>query len=207
MYVRESLSSYTTQELQQRLRPFTVALRDGREVRIGPLGADDHTRVAAMLARMEVPQLYHRSGGRVRRLTPADADYLTTPDRGAGHGRMAWCAQEIGGADPRIVAVSQFLLDRTTGTAETAVAVEPDFRSVGLATILMETLLLSAYNAGVERLIAFVEPENRAARLLFRRLGATRRSLVDNVFVTEIPVNSEQRSWSSSSASLRQLVS
>jgi GNAT superfamily N-acetyltransferase len=136
---------------------------------------------------------YLRFHGPIRGFTNDQLRYFTELDY-CSH--MAWGAVALDDPGEPGVAVARYVRDRDDITsAETAITVLDDYQGVGLGTILMDTLLLSAYQNGIERLVAHILPENTAARKLFQRLNAINTRIEDGVFVVELRVGGWPRNW------------
>jgi GNAT superfamily N-acetyltransferase len=140
---------------------------------------------------------YLRFHGPIRGFTDDQLKYFTELDY-CSH--MAWGAVALDEPGEPGVAVARYVRDQNdVACAEAAITVLDDYQGVGLGTILMDTLLLSAYQNGFERLAAHILPENTAARKLFQRLNAINGRIEDGVLVVELPVAAWPRNWRMSS--------
>lgn len=177
---------------------FDVVLRNGRRVRIRPLTRDDRPHFVRGLARMSPRSRYLRFHAPVNGLTENQLAYLTEVDY-VNH--MAWVAVALDEPGEPGVAVARYIRAADDSTrAEAAVTVVDDYQGVGLGSMLMETLILTALNNGIDRLIGYILPENEAALGLFRRLGSRKPRLESGLMVAEIPVCCPHRGWRSSAA-------
>ena len=88
---------------------------------------------------------------------------------------------------------AEYLAVHPHSEAEFAIAIVDDYQGVGLGRLLMETLLLSAADAGLRRLIGYVLPDNTGAITLFRSLGARVSEADHGVLRAEIPLETESR--------------
>jgi GNAT superfamily N-acetyltransferase len=149
-------------ELQRRLR-----LRDGREVLVRPILPSDAPDLAAAIGRADPDTLYSRFLTVSPHVTDRLLRYLTTVDYVR---RLA-----IGAADAATgtgVAVARYE-SPGDGVAEVAVAVDPQWRRVGLATALVELLAEAALDRGVHTFTASYLAENRPVASLVRDAGGS----------------------------------
>ena len=195
--VRDNAATIGEQVDLTELRPFQVVLRDGRRVRIRPVVPQDRRHFVAGLSRLSERGRYLRFHTVIQELTADELTHLTSMDYRT---HMAWGAVAIDEPGEPGVGVARYVRDRNDATAaETAVTVVDDYQGIGLGTVLMETLLITALHNGIERLGARILPENRAARKLLHRLGGTSQ-VENNLLVAELPLGQEPRNWRSSSA-------
>jgi GNAT superfamily N-acetyltransferase len=184
-------------ELQElrKLRPFTAVLRDGRPVRIRPIVPGDRRHLLAGLERMSPRSVYFRFHSPVKAFTEAELAYLTELDQ---HDHVAWGAEALDETGAPGIAVARYVRDAEDPTsAEAAIAVTDDYQGVGLGTILMETLISTALENGIEQLWGSILLQNEGAQRLFRRLGGTMQ-FQDGTLVGKIPVGWGYRTWRSS---------
>lgn len=178
---------------QARTRPFDATLRDGRGVRIRPVGPEDRRPLLAGLRgigpRSRYLQ-YHRLFTGMTERAPARAP---AADRRAG---IAWAAFALDGRDEPGVAAAQYVRDRVDRSrAELTIAVIDDYRRVGLGTLLLETLMADALQHGIEVLTASLFPAHLDALALFERVGGQLQRAADGGLTVEIAVTRARRSW------------
>jgi ribosomal protein S18 acetylase RimI-like enzyme len=179
----------------QKLRPFTALLRDGRPVRIRPIVPGDRRHLLAGLQRMSPRSVYFRFHSPVKTLSEAELAYLTELDQ---RDHVAWGAEALDESGVPGIAVARYVRDSEDPTgAEAAIAVTDDYQGVGLGTMLMETLIATALENGIEQLWGSILPDNEGAQRLFRRLGGT-MEFQDGTVVGKIPVGWGYRMWRSS---------
>jgi RimJ/RimL family protein N-acetyltransferase len=146
--------------LQRRLR-----LRDGREVQVRPILPSDAPDLAAAIGRADPDTLYSRFLTVPPRVTDRLLRYLTTIDY--VH-RLAIVATDA--ATGTGVAVARYE-PQSDGVAEVAVAVDPKWRRVGLASALIELLAEAALDRGVHTFTATYLAENGPVARIVRDAG------------------------------------
>jgi acetyl coenzyme A synthetase (ADP forming)-like protein len=145
-----------------------VILRDGSTLRLRAPARDDAGALIAFFERLSDHSRYLRFHG-IRRVDSALVERYLDPDwsdRGALIGLLADAA-----GDERVVAVAEYARLRDPTAAEVAFTVADDFQGRGAATRLLEQLAARAGEAGVERFVAEVLPENAAMLAVFRDAG------------------------------------
>lgn len=146
-------------------------LRDGSEVLIGPLRADDAPLLAEAFARLSEESRRLRFLGPKPHLTAAELRYLTEVD---GHNHEAICA--IDPETGRGVAIGRFVRDRQDPSrAEVAITVADDWQRRGLGRILLEHLADRARDEGVRSFTALVSHDNRNMQGLLGHIDAPTR--------------------------------
>ena len=144
-----------------------VILRDGSTLRLHPPEAADADALVSFFSHLSPESLRSRFHGMPsvgRRLV----DPFLAPDgieRGALVGSLAGVEEE------RIVALASWARLRDPSVAEVAFAVEDALQGRGIATRLLEQLAMEAAEAGIERFVAEVLPENRAMLKVFEEAG------------------------------------
>jgi RimJ/RimL family protein N-acetyltransferase len=191
---RQTASTRTSGKRYDPLKySFEAVLRDGRRVQIRPIIPADRRHLVSGLAQMSERSRYLRFHGPIRRFADNQLKFLTELDY-CSH--MAWGAVALDEPGEPGVAVARYVRDQEdVDCAEAAITVLDDYQGNGLGTLLMDTLLLSAYQNGIERLVAHILPENTAARRLFQRLNAINTRIEDGVFVVELRVGGWPRRW------------
>jgi GNAT superfamily N-acetyltransferase len=144
-----------------------VRLRDGSEVIVRPITADDKPLLLAGFERFGDTSRYQRFMAAKKRLTLRELAYFTEIDH-EHH-------EAIGALDPDTgagVGVARFVRERRgSATAEVAVAVVDAWQGRGLGGMLLERLAARAVEVGVTAFSASLLTENRAMLGLFGRLG------------------------------------
>jgi GNAT superfamily N-acetyltransferase len=169
-------------DYERRLR-----LADGRHVQIRPIVPADAPALAEAIRAADPDTLRRRFLGGAPHVTPTLLEYLTTLDYAR---RFA-----LGAADEatgRGVAIARYEPLRE-GVAEVAVAVDPAWRGVGLATALLETLAEAALDRGIHTFCATVLAENRPITALVRLVGPdVRQSIREGIAEFSIALDREQ---------------
>ncbi len=151
-----------------------VILDDGRGVHIRPVVPDDDTALEAAVEAADSDTLYQRFFRGGVHLDAAQLSRLTRLDY---EGRMALAAFD--GAGDGVGIARYELLE--PGVAEVAVATDPAWRRVGLATALMQLLEEAAAARDIHTLTAVHLPENRRVAGLLGNLGYRPGSLDDGL--------------------------
>jgi acetyl coenzyme A synthetase (ADP forming)-like protein len=145
-----------------------VILRDGSTLRLRAPGPDDADALLAFFERLSDRSRYQRFHG-TRRVDAAFVAHYLDPDwseRGALVGAVA----DEGGGE-QIVALAEWVRLRDRSAAEIAFTVADELQGRGAATRLLEQLAPRAAQAGIERFLAVVLPENKAMLGVFRDAG------------------------------------
>lgn len=140
-----------------------IRLKDGRSVFIRAVVPGGAPELAFELEAADPQTLYHRF---FRPSIRVDAELLTHLTVLDYDRRMALAAFGESG-----VAIARYEGTPDSDIAEVAVAVKPEWRRVGLATILLFRLQQAAHARGIRRLRADFLADNEAARALIARAG------------------------------------
>ena len=140
-----------------------VILRDGSTLRLRAPAREDAGALAAFFGGLSDRSRYLRFHG-VRRIDEGLAERLVEPD---------WRDRGVlaGVLDDRVVAVAEYARLRDAASAEVAFAVADELQGRGVGTRLLEQLAARAAEAGIERFVAEVLPENRAMLAVFEAAG------------------------------------
>ena len=79
----------------------------------------------------------------------------------------------------KVVAVGEYLLEEQKNMAEVAFSVSREFQGLGLGTLLMRKLCQAARENGINGLVAYTAPDNRAMIKLFKTLKYKVKTMVD----------------------------
>jgi RimJ/RimL family protein N-acetyltransferase len=169
-------------EYERRLR-----LRDGRSVAIRPVIPADSAELAAAIRSADPDTLRRRFLGGAPHTTAAQVDRLTTLDY---VDRFALAAADERGGTGVAIARYEAISD---GAAEVAVAVDPAWRRVGLATALIELLAQAALDRGIREFSATYFAQNRPIEALLATIGATGRQRIREG-IAEIAVRLDRES-------------
>jgi GNAT superfamily N-acetyltransferase len=142
-------------------------LRNGAIVVVRPILPDDKERLVDAFARLSETSRYRRFGTPVRRLSDEQLRYLTEIDH---DDHMAWVALDEHQAG---LGVARYVrLPDEPSAAEAAVTVVDSHQGLGLGSILLGVLGLSAVAHGIRTFRAYVLAENDTVQDLFAGLGA-----------------------------------
>jgi RimJ/RimL family protein N-acetyltransferase len=143
-------------------------LRDGTEVVVRPIRADDGERLQESHARLSPESKYQRFLSAKPELTAADARYLVDIDGCDHFALVATVADEA----ESIIAVTRFVrLPDDPDTAEFAIVVGDEYQRQGLATELVKRLAGAAAERGVKRFRATMLSDNVAIFKLLEQLA------------------------------------
>lgn len=152
-----------------------VRLSDGRTVRICPIVPSDAPELAEAIRTADPETLRSRFLGGPPPLTDAVLGSLTSVDYVS---RFALVAR----SKDRGVAVARYAAsppaDDGSVTADVAVAVAPEWRRIGLATVLLEELARRAQGCGITNFSALYSAGNRPVTELAREGNA--RVVIDD---------------------------
>jgi nucleotide-binding universal stress UspA family protein len=144
-----------------------VTLRDGSQIAIRPIEPEDRDALAEGVRRLSPESRYRRFFAPVNELSERDLDYLTRVDHHRHEALIALDADTGGG-----VGVARFVRIED-GEAEPAMVVADDWQGRGVATALLDALVVRAREEGIHRFVAPVLAGNIDAMRVLRRLGTT----------------------------------
>ncbi|QNN54239.1 GNAT family N-acetyltransferase [Nocardioides mesophilus] len=162
-------------------------LRDGTPALTWALLPGDRDRIAAGYENLDPESRFHRFLAAVPHLTEAMLQNLVDDVDGVDHValvRFVFDEPDVG--LPAGVA-RMIRYDDDPTTADVAVTVAEEFRGRGVATALLEELLLERPR-GVTRLLTRVAADNPASLAMLRRLGPTTVTPVDEGAVLSVTV-------------------
>lgn len=157
----------------------TVTLRDGAQVRLRPIRADDADRLIDLYDRFSRHTAYQRFFTVMRRLPPDWARLLATVDY---RRRLAIVAEHDTARGAELIGVARYEPTDREDTAEVAFALEDAWQNRGLGTMLFSDLLTAAEARGIRRFVAFILADNsRMLDLVARFADVERRTLEHGV--------------------------
>jgi GNAT superfamily N-acetyltransferase len=148
--------------------PRVARLHDGRGIVLAPLTPAYSGQLAQAFREADPATLYHRFCGPPPRLTPELLRHLTELDFDRRFALVACDGPEHG------IAIGRYEATRKAGVAEVAVVVKPQWRRLGIATILVRALAEAALERGFVRLSATFLGENRPVTALLGEAHAGR---------------------------------
>ena len=182
--------------------PDVVTLRDGTEVFVRPIEADDKDKLARGFEQLSPEGRRSRFLTPMTRLSPRMLAYLTEVDH---HDHEALVAETVEGEQPVGVARFVRLADRPD-TAEVAVTVVDAWQRKGAATELLRRLAGRALEEGVERFSATCLATNSDVLELLEGLGSSEVRTTDDGLV-EFEVVLPTRDESALVSALRRIAS
>jgi GNAT superfamily N-acetyltransferase len=149
-----------------------VTLRDGSQVLIRPIRADDKDALTRGLERLSPESRYRRFLRPVTSLSDRELEYLTEIDYTS---HFAWVA--VNPDDPGDGwGVARYVRDpKDPEVAEAAVAVVDDQQHKGIGGVLLQFLSASAIANGINRFRGWVLGDNVEILRPLERIGASRK--------------------------------
>jgi acetyltransferase len=160
-------------------------------VEIRTLGPADREALAEAFSHLSEETRRHRFRGLASRLGDRDLDRLTQIDHHA-HEALAAIVPDTG----RIVGVARYIALRHEPTAaEVAIAVADEWQRRGIGRRLMSGLIGRARAAGITRLLAYVDGDNRLVLAWIARAGGVPARHDGDASLYSIPLDrpSEER--------------
>lgn len=151
--------------------PFSVSLRDGREVLVREIAEDDKAGLLAAFDRLSADARYTRFMAVMQQLPEAMLEHVTHP---SAERELALVAIATKGKGPAIVGGARYAAAPGNDTCEFAVTIVDDWHGLGLASRLLSALIDTARRRGYQSMEGYVLSSNTAMRRLARRLGSYR---------------------------------
>jgi RimJ/RimL family protein N-acetyltransferase len=151
-----------------------LRLSDGRTVSIRPIVPEDRERLAEAIRTADPETMHRRFLGTPPHVTPALLTRLCTVDY---RKRFALVAADQRTGEGAAIARYETTVD---GIADVAVAVDPAWRRVGLATALVEMLAEAAVDSGIHAFSAYYLAENRPVTALLHLVGSGARQTIED---------------------------
>jgi len=153
-----------------------LRLADGRRALIRPIVPEDSDHLAYAIRAADPDTLYRRFLGSPPNITSALLAHLCTVDY---RKRFALVAVDSRTGDGIAIARYEQSAD---GVAEIAIAVDPAWRRVGLATAMVEMLAEAALDRGIRTFSALYLAENRPVTSLLDLVGGGKRQTIRQGF-------------------------
>jgi RimJ/RimL family protein N-acetyltransferase len=157
--------------------PTLAQLRDGREVMLREIQAQDKEAMLAAFHRLSADSRYTRFMMSLRELAPATLEAATHPVPGREFALVAVSGE--GGAES-IVAGARYVGAPGSDACEFAVTVADDWHGLGLASRLLGILIAHATAQGLRCMEGYVLTVNTPMRRLAKRLGFVDRPCHDD---------------------------
>jgi RimJ/RimL family protein N-acetyltransferase len=165
-------------ELEHRLR-----LLDGRRVFLRPILPSDADELARAVAAADPETLRRRFLGGSPPRTPAEFEHLVRVDYRRRSAVVALAEDGHG------VGIARYEALGDTDTAEIAVAVDPEWRHVGLATALLRQLAAGAVAHGIHRFAAEFFADNLDVTDLLEEADAPFRNVAEGAGVVSVELS------------------
>ena len=168
-----------------------VILRDGSTLRLRAPARGDADALVTFFGRLSEHSRYLRFHG-LRHVDASFADHFVEPDW-IDRGALVGVHSDDDGGD-RVVALAEYARLRDPLAAEVAFAVADEIQGKGAGTRLLEQLAGRAAEAGIERFVAEVMPENRAMLSVFQDAGfEVSRTLAGGEIEVRFPIAPTER--------------
>lgn len=141
-----------------------VALADGGTVHVRPIRPDDAERLAVFHQRQSAESIYYRFFSPRPQLSQHELERFTNVDY---VDRMAFVAL----LGEELIGMATYDRWRNRDLAEVSFIVDDDHQGRGLATVLLEYLIVAAREVGLRALTASVLPDNRKMLRVFHSVG------------------------------------
>lgn len=150
------------------LEPVLLTLRDGRQVTVRAVRADDREALQTAIRGLSMEARHSRFFSPLRELPRSLLERATHPNPESERQLVAVIPD---GDGERIVGGARFAATATRGDCEFAVAIVDDWTGQGLARCLLELLMDEARARGFRRMEGFVLTTNTGMLGLARRLA------------------------------------
>ena len=155
------------------LLPEHATLRDGTEVLLRLVTADDKERLREGFERLSPESRYARFFAAKSRLTDDELEYLCNVDQ---QNHVAIGVVRI--ADGLGLAIARFVRLDDTNVAEAAIAVADEAQGMGLGRLLFERLVTAATERGIERFRCEVLGVNASMKQLVDAIASEHKTEV-----------------------------
>lgn len=151
----------------------TIRLEDGGRFFLRAVLPSDKARFLRAFERLSSLSRYRRFLASKRRLSEAELRYFTEVD-GDDHYALVAVQQNAQDREGEVVGVARYIrLEPQEDTAEIAVTVVDTHQRRGIGRLLLERLLLAAYQRGIRRVRVHLLAENLPVRKLLQDLLGT----------------------------------
>ncbi|MBC7375302.1 MAG: GNAT family N-acetyltransferase, partial [Frankiales bacterium] len=146
----------------------TVTLKDGRSILVRPARTGDAPALQDLFYRMPPADVYTRFFRHLTTLPLSTAEHLTSV---SFEEEVTFLAVVGDWGSEQVIGTVSSYLDPTSGHADVAFMVDPDWKDLGLGAALRDVLINAARRRGVVALTADVLVDNRAMLAVFRGSG------------------------------------
>lgn len=144
------------------------AMRDGRQIQIRAIRADDKQRLLLHFQGLSPQAVYFRFFGFKRALRDSDLQRFTELDFTNDVGLAATLGQGLG---ERFIGVGRYIRGDDPSRAEVAFAVLDEYQGLGIGTLLLKHLARIAQMKGIGELVANVLSNNQQMLEVFANSG------------------------------------
>ena len=148
--------------------PLALRLRDGSEVTVRAIRADDAEKLQAAIRSLSMESRYSRFFSPLRELPPQLLQRATHPDAKA---ELQLVAVDGSGPEETIVGGARYAATAVDGDCEFGVAIVDAWHGRGLARLLLETLMRTSRARGFARMEGYILATNAPMLSLAKRLG------------------------------------
>jgi protein lysine acetyltransferase len=177
-----------TQRTQRRHPPqddrlVAMRLRDGRDVRIRPIQAEDKVMLVLGIGKLSERTVYRRFLSPKRSFTHAELRYLTEVD---GHDHVAFVAEPA--EEPgTLIGVGRWVRQREEpDMAEVAIVVADCWQGRGVGSLIAAALAAEARDHGIGRFTARMLSDNLPAQRLMAKLAGHLERTHDGMGASEL---------------------
>lgn len=164
--------------------PIQALLANGRTVSVAPAREAEIAAVHSFYESLSDTATYYRFFGMRPALIEAELRQSVVEDPAHHITLLAWL-------DDRLIGIAEFVTGSDPEEAELAIVVADDHHHEGVATLLLERLVIVARRCGIHRLIARTLRGNEEMKVVLRTLGLTERiELGDGVIVFTLDLDS-----------------
>jgi len=166
--------------------PLKTKLHDGTRILIRPLQLEDRADLVRGFGKLSMSSRRYRFLTPIRKLSNYQLRSLIEVDN-LNH--VALGVKDIGRRGKPGIAVARFVrLEEQSRTAEFAITVIDEYQNRGLGTLLLELLMNTAQDRGIDNLRGFLLDDNSAMIRLMERFGAHIKRESGNVLQADLPV-------------------
>jgi RimJ/RimL family protein N-acetyltransferase len=166
--------------------PLKTKLPDGTKILIRPLQREDRSDLVRGFEKLSMGSRRFRFLTPIHKLSEYQLSSLFEVDN-LNH--VAIGVKDIGRRDKPGIAVARFVrLKEQSPTAEFAITVIDEYQNRGLGTLLLEILMKTARDRGIDVLRGFLLDDNLAMIRLLERYGTTIKRESGNVLQADLPV-------------------
>ena len=144
-------------------------LRDGTQVTIRPIRAEDAPRLQSLFGRLSRESVYYRFLELRKELTSQEARRLAELDHDEQMALVVSCEE----GEEELIGVARYAVvpGSQPREAEAAIVVEDRYQNRGLGALLLERLKAYAVTHGIDAFVATIRSDNRRVLQLVERSG------------------------------------